>query len=138
MYTNTYAYIYIYVCTSTYLVQLTHLLMTCLESFVGFAEISQWPLDCIIRFHVHVLRNAFTFAFPYDMFGIFCEICRNQSMPPRVYYMDSCTCATQEDTQISRHKERQQERQTDKQKHRYMSHPLSLFPFHAKPGPTRP
>ena len=43
----------------------------------------------------------------------------------------------QEDTQTSRYKERQQERQTDKQKHWYMSHPFSLFPFHAKAGLTR-
>ena len=57
--------------------------MTCLESFVGYPEISQWLLDFITRFHAHVLMNAFTFAFAYDMFGIFCEICRNQSMVPR-------------------------------------------------------
>ena len=114
-----------------------HCIRTCLESFVGYPEISQWPLDFITRFHAHVLRNAFTFAVAYDMFGIFCEICRNQSMAPRCYYSDSCTCERQEDTQTSRHKERQQERQTDKQKHWYMSHPFSLFPFHAKPCLTR-
>ena len=28
--------------------------MTCLESFVRFAEINQWPLDFITRIHVHV------------------------------------------------------------------------------------
>ena len=105
--------------------------------FAGFAEISQWPLDFITRFHVHVLRNAFTFAFAYDMFGVFCEICRNQSMAPGFCYSDSCTCGRQHDTHTSRHTARQQERQTDKQKHWYMSHPFSLFPFHAKPGLTR-
>ena len=115
-----------------------HCIMTCLESFVGVPEISQWPLDLITRFHTHVLMNAFTFAFAYDMFGIFCEICRNQSMAPRFYYSDSCTCERQEDTLTSRHKERQQERQTDKQTYWYVSHPFSLFPFHAKPGLTRP
>ena len=76
-----------------------HCIRTCLESFVGYPEISQWPLDFITRFHAHVLMNAFTFAFAYDMFGIFCEICRNQSMAPRFYYSDSCTCERQEDTQ---------------------------------------
>ena len=30
------------------------LLMTCVESFVRFAKINQWPLDFIIRIHVHV------------------------------------------------------------------------------------
>ena len=115
-----------------------HCIRTCLESFVMYPEISQGPLDLITRFHAHVLMNAFTLAFAYDMFGIFCEICRNQSMAPRFYYSDSCTWERQEDTQTSRHKERQQERPTDKQKHLYMSHPFSLFPFHAKPGTTRP
>ena len=105
---------------------------------MGYPEISQCPLDFITRFHAHVLMNAFTFAFAYDMFGIFCEICRNQSMVPRFCYSDSCTCERQQDTQTWRHKERQQERLTDKQKHSYMSHPFSLFPFHAKPGLTRP
>ena len=38
---------------------------------MGYPEISQWPLDFITRFHAHVLMNAFTFAFAYDMFGIF-------------------------------------------------------------------
>ena len=28
--------------------------MTCLESFVRFAEINQWPLGFITRIHVHV------------------------------------------------------------------------------------
>ena len=115
-----------------------HCIRTCLESFVGYPEISQWPLDFITRFHAYVLMNAFTFAFAYDMFGTFCEVCRNQSMAPRFYHSDSCTCERQEDTQTWRHKERQQERLTDKQKHWYMSHPFSLFPFHAKPGLTRP
>ena len=32
----------------------SRLLMTCLESFVRFAEINQWPLDVIARIHVHV------------------------------------------------------------------------------------
>ena len=105
---------------------------------MGYPEISQWPLDIITRCHAHILRNAFTFAVAYDMFGIFGEIYRNQSMVPRFYYSDSCTCERQEDTQTSRHKERQQERQTDKQKHWYMSHPFSLFPFRAKPRLTRP
>ena len=116
--------------------------MTCLESFVGFAEISQWPLEFITRFQPHVLMNAFTFAFASDMFGIFCEICRNQAMAPRFNYSGSCTCegppferqrqrqrqrqtdrqretekVRQENSHTSRHKERQQERQTDKQKH---------------------
>ena len=103
-----------------------HCIRTCLKSFVGYPEISQWPLDFITRFHAHVLRNAFTVAVAYDMFGIFCEICRNQSLARRFYYSDSCTCERQEDTQTSRHTERQQERQTDKQKHCYMSHPFSL------------
>ena len=113
-----------------------HCIRTCLESFVGYPEISQWPLVFINRLHAHDLRNAFTFAFAYDMFGIFCEICRNQSMPPRFYSSDSCTCERQEDTQTWRHKERQRERLTDKQKHWYMSHPDSLFPFYAKPSLT--
>ena len=115
-----------------------HCIRTCLESFVGYPEISQWPLDFITRFHAHVLMNAFTFAFAHDMFGIFCKISRNHWMAPRFYYSDSCTWERQEDTQTSRHKERQQERPTDKQKHLYMSRPFSLFPFHAKPGTTRP
>ena len=114
-----------------------HCIMTCLESFVGYPEISQWPLDFITWFHAHVLMNAFTFAFAYDMFGILCEICRNQSMAPRFYYSDTCTCERREYTQTSRHNERQQERQTDKQTHCSMSHPFSFFPFHAKPGLTR-
>ena len=103
---------HIYICTSTYLVEFSHLLMTCLESFVGLAEICQWPLDVITRFHVHVLRNAFTFAFAYDMFGIFCEICRNQSMAPRFYYSDSCTC---ERPPFERQRQRQRQTETDRQ-----------------------
>ena len=87
-----------------------HCIMTCLESFVGLAEISQRALDLITRFHVHVLRNAFTFAFAYDMFGIFCELCRNQSMAPRFYYSDSCTC---ERPPFGR--QRQRQRQIDRQ-----------------------
>ena len=65
-----------------------HCIRTCLESFVGYPEFSQWPLDFITRFHAHVLMNAFTFAFVYDMFGIFCKICRNHSMAPIFYYSD--------------------------------------------------
>ena len=76
-----------------------HCIRTCLESFVGYPEISQWPLDFITRLHAHVLRNAFTFAVAYDMFGFVCEMCRNQSMVPRFYYSDSCTYERQEDTQ---------------------------------------
>ena len=91
-----------------------HCIMTCLESFVGYPEIRQWPLDLITRCHAHVLRNAFTCAVAHDMFGIYCEICRNQSLALRFDYMDSCTLERQEDAQTSRHKERQQERQTDK------------------------
>ena len=68
-----------------------HRIRTCLESFVGYPEISQWSLDLITRFHAQVLMNAFTLAFAYAMFGIFCEIRRNQSMVPRFYYSDSCT-----------------------------------------------
>ena len=114
-----------------------HCIRTCLESSVGYPEISQWPLDFITRSHAHVLRDTFTFAVAYDRIGIFCEICRKQSMAPRFSSSDSCTWERQEDTQTSRHKERQQERPTDKQKHLYKSHPFSLFPFHAKPGLTR-
>ena len=58
-----------------------HCIRTCLESFVGYAEISQWPLDVITRLHAHVLMNAFTFAFADDMFGICCEICRISQWP---------------------------------------------------------
>jgi hypothetical protein len=89
-----------------------HCIMTCLESFVGFAEISQWPLDFIIRFHVHVLRHAFIFAFAYDMFGFFCEIYRKQSMVPRIYYSDSCTC---ERPPFERQRQRQRQTDTDRQ-----------------------
>ena len=32
----------------------SHLRMTCLESFVRFAEMNQWPLDFITQIHVHV------------------------------------------------------------------------------------
>ena len=32
----------------------SHLRMTCLESFVRFADINQWPLDFINRIHVYV------------------------------------------------------------------------------------
>ena len=31
----------------------SHLLMTCLESFVRLADINQWSLDVITRIHVH-------------------------------------------------------------------------------------
>ena len=48
---------------------------------MGFAESSQWTLDFITRFHVHVLRNAFTFACAYDMFGTFCEIAEINQRP---------------------------------------------------------
>ena len=106
-----YTYTYAYICTSTYLVELPHLLMTCLESVVGFAEISQWPLDLITRFLVHVSRNGFTVAFAYDMFGIFCEICRNQSMAPRCYYSDSCTC---ERAPVDRQRQKQRQIETDR------------------------
>ena len=88
--------------------------MTWLESFVGFPEISQWPLDFITRFHVHVLRNTFTFAFAYDMFGFLCELSRNQSMAPRFYYSDSCTC--ERPPFERRDKDRDRQRQTDNQR----------------------
>ena len=32
----------------------SRLLMTCLDLFVRCAEINQWPLDVIIRIHVHM------------------------------------------------------------------------------------
>ena len=90
-----------------------HYIRTCLESFAGYPEVSQWPLDVIItRFHAHVLRNAFTFAVAYDMFGIFCEIFRNQSMAPRFYYSDSCTC---ERPPFERQIQRQRQTETDRQ-----------------------
>ena len=95
--------------------------MTCLASFVEFAEIRQWPLDFITRFHVHVLRTAFTFTFAYDIFGIFYEICRNQSMTPRFYYSDSCTC-DRPPFERQRHRQRQtdtdRQSETDRQTHR--------------------
>ena len=80
--------------------------------FVGYPEISQWPLDFITRFHAHVLMNVFTFAFAYDMFGIFCDICGNQSMTPRFYYSDSCTC---ERPPCERQRQRQRQTDTDRQ-----------------------
>ena len=96
------------------------------------------PMAPGFYYSVSCTWNAFTFAFAYDVFGIFCEICRNQSMAPRFYYSDSCTCERQEYTETCWQKGRLQERLTDKQKHSYMSHPFSLFPFHAKPSLTRP
>ena len=83
---------------------------------------------------MHKYISSSTFAFAYDMFGIFCEICRNQSMAPRFYYSDSCTCfercvsmvsskvgtqvrlgvrEIEEDTDTDRQTDRQTNRQTD-------------------------
>ena len=110
-----------------------HLLMTCLEYFVRFAEINQWPLDFITRIHVHVrdllLRGRDKTETDRHRQTIRDSQTDRQRETEKVRH---------EDSQTSRHKERQQERQTDRQKHRYMSHPFSLFPFHAKPGLTRP
>ena len=113
-----------------------HCIMTCLESFVGLAEINQWPLDFFTRIHVHVrdllLRDRQR---------------QRQTETDRQSETDRQTDTEtdretekvrQEDSQTSRHKERQQQRQTDKHKHCYMSRPFSLFPFHDKPGLTRP
>ena len=51
-------------------------------------------------------------AFAYDMFGICCKICRNQSMAPRCYYSDSCTC---ERPPFERQRQRQRQTETDRQ-----------------------
>ena len=108
--------------------------MTCLESFVRFAEINQWPLDFITRIHVHVCERP-----PFERQ----RQRQRQTETDRQSETDRQTDrerqkVRQEDSPTSRHRDRQQERQTDKQKHCFMSHPFSLFPFHAKPGLTRP
>ena len=112
--------------------------MKCLEPFVSFAEINQWSLDFITRIHVHV-RDLLLGGRDKDR--------DRQTQTDNQRQIDRQTDrqtdketekVRQEDTQTSRHKERQQDKLTDKQKHSYMSHPFSLFPFHAKPGLTRP
>ena len=109
--------------------------MTCLESVVSFAEINQWPLDFISRTHAHV-RDLLLRGRDKDR--------DRQRQTDNQRQIDRQTDrqretekVRQEDAQTSRHKDRQQETQTDKQTHCSMSHPFSLFPFHAKPGLTR-
>ena len=41
---------------------------------------------------MHKYMSTAIIAFAYDMFGIFCGICRNQPMALRFYFSVSCTC----------------------------------------------
>ena len=108
--------------------------MTCLESFVRFAEII---LGVITRIHVHVrdllLRD------------------RDKDRDRQRQTDNQRQIDRQTDRQAERDREsqtgrltgiktqRETTRKTDRQqKHWYMSHPFSLFPFHAKPCLTRP
>ena len=113
----------------------SHLLMTCLESFVRFAEINQRPLDCITRILVHV-RDLRLSGRDKDR-DRQRQTDRHSETDRQTDRQRETEKVRQADSQTSRHKERQQERQTDKQENCSMSLPFSLFPFHARPGLTR-
>ena len=64
--------------------------------------------------YMHKYISSGIIAVAYDMFGIFCGICRKQSMATRFYYSDSCTCERQEVTQ-NRHHDTKRDNKKDRQ-----------------------